>query len=214
MSGDRRSLPWSGRVSPWKIQSVGGRVALSPPGSWLFTECVGYLPAGITNSRYFEKLFWPRVYSIDLRDVTEKIDSAIRTASGFPNLRELVLYQSCASDDDVELIAKCLPHLRALKLNETSVTNAAVSHLCQMSNLRLLNIQRTAISNSSINDLLAIPRLRELLIGETKIDSTGITRLRAEILIVRTRMMTVSRCRTCRQPLSYCRCGRELGDPQ
>lgn len=165
----------------------------------------------MTASPSFQRLFWPRLISVDLRNVTANTDSAIRAATRFPELRYLTLYRSGATDDDIKLVASSFPALVSLNANETAITDAAVSHLRQMPNLRALNIQRTAIGNPAVEDLLAIPRLKELLIGDTNIDSRQVARLEAKIPILRTRFVTKTRCKTCRQFIFYCRCQSDNG---
>lgn len=192
----------------WRIQSVGGTVHIGPTNTWLYRHLQQMLPATLTSSTSYGRLFWPELVGVDLRGVSDPADahSAIVAATEFRGLRHVVLYQSGATDDDIQLISTNCRALTFLIANETAITNVGISHLRDCPNLRSLNIQRTAVGDACVDDLLAIPRLKELMVGDTKIQSKAMDRLRAGIRIVREKFVTNTRCKMCRQFLSYCLC--------
>ena len=192
----------------WRVRSVGGVIHYLPPQSWLYFRSCRYLPAGVTSSPIFRRLFWPAPVGLDLRAVADQADAhaAILSASDWPELRSVVLYRSGITDEDIKLLSANCHELTDLIANETAISNTAISYLHRLPRLRLVNIQRTSVDDMCVDDLLAIPRLKELLVGDTRITPAGMKRLDQSVPILRDRFVTKTRCKKCRKFLSYCEC--------
>lgn len=166
-----------------QIESLGGVVATGQPTDFLYDHFKQHLPKSVVQSEWFERLLLPGVYGVDLRNVSDpdQVTTALNAAASFPSVRSVTLYRSGAIDRHVHFIVRHFPAVTDLKLNETSITDAAIAQLPRLKRLRALNIQRTAVTDAAIDDLLAIPRLKELIIAETQI--TDFARLRKKCFV-------------------------------
>jgi len=175
-------LPGERRIR--QIESLAGTVSTGPTTDFLYDYSKRHFPQSIVRSGWFERLFLPGVYGVDLRNVSDpaRLTSGLQAAASFPSITSITLYRSGATDRHVALIAARFPELTNLKLNETSISDAAIAELPRMKCLRALNIQRTAVTDEAIDDLLAIPRLKELIIAETQI--TDAARLRTKCYVI------------------------------
>jgi hypothetical protein len=183
-----------------RIQSVGGIVTTGRPTGFLYDYSKRHLPTFVVESKLFERLFVPGVYAVDLRNVSDPdhVMIALKAAASFPSITSITLYQSGANDRHVALIARQFPAVTDLKLNETSISDAAIAQLPSLERLRALNIQRTAVTDAAIEDLLAIPRLKELIIAQTQITDVARLRTRCRVidqLVTRTRTVDYHRLR-------------------
>jgi hypothetical protein len=132
----------------------------------------------------------------------KKIDrDGIHALAKSPKLKELALYSSSISDNDLEYLGD-LKELKQLSLVNNSITLASLDHLKKIAKLDKLTLsfslmdnagiaslrksalpisglilEKSQISDTSIEDLLKIPTLMELDLQNTNVTAEGIKRL-------------------------------------
>jgi len=137
---------------------------------------------------------FPVVYSVDLRGLRDRdaVESALHIAKNFDHVTELTLYQSAVTDDHLAILGAGFPRLERLKINETAITDAGVTHLRDLPELRMINAQRTALTNAAVGDLAAMRWLRELDIAETRITSVKQIRDAHPMCFINHRLVTLT----------------------
>ncbi|MGI9470700.1 MAG: leucine-rich repeat domain-containing protein [Rubripirellula sp.] len=115
-----------------------------------------------------------RSFTLSSTDVTG--ESFDKLAERFPNLTELVLYDTKCTDEAMRQVGK-LRRLEYLDVDGTNITNLGVAHLSDLTNLQTLDLQRTAISDPAIKSLSKMTKLSELRLNETQVDGSGLIHL-------------------------------------
>ena len=137
---------------------------------------------------------FPVIYTVDLRGVRDPkaITVALHCAKSFDNVTELILYQSAVTDDHLAILPHGFPELERLKINETGITDAGISHLRDLPQLRLINAQRTKITNAAVPDLATMSRLKELNIADTEISDVTPVHEAHPMCFINRQLVTVS----------------------
>ena len=104
------------------------------------------------------------------------LDEALRPLS--EQIAWLDLGRSQVGDPFIEVIAD-LPHVTRLYLQQTSVTDAGISHLQGLEYLEYLNLYGTQISDSGLVYLEDLPSLQSLYIWQTSTTDAGIAQLQS-----------------------------------
>jgi hypothetical protein len=195
-----------------QIRRLGGTVTVGPSPAYGDPTFARHFPTAFRAASQSRVLRWcrqqfPVVYGVDLREVhrPEDVETALQVALTFGHLRELTLFRSGVTDDQLRLTAG-FPRLARLKISETSITDKGIQHLRGHPTLELVNAQSTSITDAAVPDLAAIPRLKELLIGNTGITSVQPIRAAHPNCNIQLDFVYATRCHTCMQLLNECRC--------
>jgi ankyrin repeat protein len=98
--------------------------------------------------------FFVRPISVVLRNRTELTDADIRLIQSFPDLEDLALDNTCISDTALTYL-KGMRRLKTLDLAETHVTDAGLKHLRTLPRLERLNLEGTLATAAGVADLQA-----------------------------------------------------------
>ncbi|MFG0285829.1 MAG: c-type cytochrome domain-containing protein [Phycisphaerales bacterium JB039] len=71
------------------------------------------------------------------------------------------------------------PHLRRLRLGETSLTDASMATFGSLKELEMLDLHATQVTDAKLGELAELPRLRSLYLWNTQATLTGAAQLRA-----------------------------------
>ncbi len=83
-----------------------------------------------------------------------------------------------ATDKDIELLLPLKKQLVWLKLNDTRITDSALSIVAQCNNLTRLELGNTGITDNGLAKLVTLQQLQSVNLGGTKITATGLLRLK------------------------------------
>jgi hypothetical protein len=92
-------------------------------------------------------------------------------------LESLALRWAHIADEDLAILAK-MPRLKALNLNETPVTDAAMPHVVRAKALEAIELHHTKISDQGLRNFATLPHLRRLRLSGTTIGDAGVKHLR------------------------------------
>lgn len=82
--------------------------------------------------------------------------------------------------DDLRWLAE-FPSLEYLRLANTNISDAGVSHLTPLGSLRRLDLSRTSITDASAGYLITMTELRLLYVYDTDMSSRGVAELRSAL---------------------------------
>lgn len=77
-------------------------------------------------------------------------------------------------DDQDVVCLRALPHLRAISLRDTIITNATIQELTRFSKLNSLVLDGTKITDDALLDIAKMPRLQVLRMCNTRISDRGV----------------------------------------
>ena len=98
--------------------------------------------------------------------------------SNIEGLGHLFLSSASISDSDVQFICdQKLPALVTLSLNNTAISDNALSHLTKLKRLKRLHLKNTNITDDAIETLGSMDGLVEISIQGTQITPVGIAKL-------------------------------------
>lgn len=89
------------------------------------------------------------------------------------------LEDSTITDKDMRLLAPVQKQIFSLKLQRTSVTDAALANLDKCDRLVRLNISHTAITDKGLASISKIPNLKYINLVATNVTATGIAQLQS-----------------------------------
>lgn len=143
---------------------------------------------------------WPR-YVVTMRSSLPLTDDGLKTITGLPSLRTLVLNSTLVSDDGLAHLRSmpalesldlcgnaisgaglshlsCLPHLQMLDLSHTAIEDGQLNHLEDLQELEVLKLSGTAITDDGFAHVSGLVRLENLSLTNTKISDAGLVHLR------------------------------------
>ena len=94
-----------------------------------------------------------------------------------PRVTDIDLRETAATDADIASLARCLPHLYALDVSSTSITDASFAKLALLKNLTVLHAGSTALTGRGISSLGKCPTLAALDLSGTEIDDAALAEL-------------------------------------
>jgi hypothetical protein len=104
------------------------------------------------------------------------VAEGLKLLQRLPNLKQLSLAGTEASDDDLAVVASLEP-LEQLDLSWTQIGDAGIAHLKQLQRLELLDVSWTGVGGASLADLAALTRLKTLNAEGTELTDDGGKRL-------------------------------------
>lgn len=94
----------------------------------------------------------------------------------FANPQVLYLHCQPVTDDDLEFL-KHAPHLPALDLSGTQITDGAMKHVAMLKDLKTLLIYNTQITDDGVAQLKGLTKLQVLDLRNTHISDHGLQHL-------------------------------------
>lgn len=114
------------------------------------------------------------------QEAIEKAGGKIETSSGNGVTHTTVTFPKMTDDELKPLVPalQALPHLYALNLVSTDVTDKGVALLKPLAGLEVLHLHETRVTDKCIPALKAMPKLQSVVLSKTGITPAGVRQLR------------------------------------